>query len=64
MRMSRWICVHTRRDRVWNNDICDRLGVAQNDEKLLQHWLSPEASVHSGILSCDSNGLEREAGED
>ena len=28
MRMLRWICGHTRRDRVRNDDIRDRLGVA------------------------------------
>jgi hypothetical protein len=28
MRMSRWICGHTRLGRVTNDDICDRLGVA------------------------------------
>ena len=29
--------VHTRRDQVRNNDIHDRLGVAPNEEKLVQH---------------------------
>jgi hypothetical protein len=27
MCMLCWICAHTRRDRVQNDDICDRLGV-------------------------------------
>jgi hypothetical protein len=31
------ICGHTRRDRVRNNDICDRLGVASIEEKFVQH---------------------------
>ena len=39
MRMLRWICSHIRRDRVQNDDICDRLGVAQIEEKLVQHRL-------------------------
>ena len=39
MRMLRWICGHTRRDRVRNDDICDRLGVAPIEEKLVQHRL-------------------------
>ena len=34
IRMLRWICGHTR-DRVRNNDIRDRLGVAPIEEKLI-----------------------------
>ncbi|RCV37904.1 hypothetical protein SETIT_8G100500v2 [Setaria italica] len=37
MRMLRWICCHTRWDRVRNEDICDRLGVAPIEEMLIQH---------------------------
>ena len=64
MCMLRWICGHTRRDRVRNDNIRDRLGVALIEEKLVQHrliWLGhiqqrpPEAPVHSRILSQDSN---------
>ena len=64
MRMLRWICGHTRRDRVRNDDIRDRLGVAPIEEKLVQHrlrWFGHvqqrplEAPVRSGILSQDSN---------
>ena len=62
---------HTRRDRVRNDDICDRLGVAPIEEKLVQHrlrWFEhvqrrpPETAVCSGILRQDSNvkrGRER-----
>ena len=39
MRMLRWICSHTRRDRVRNDDIRDRLGVALIEEKLVQYRL-------------------------
>jgi hypothetical protein len=39
MRMLRWICGHTRRDRVRNDDICERLGVAPVEEKLMEHHL-------------------------
>jgi hypothetical protein len=39
MRMLRWICDHTRRDRVRNDDIRERLGVAPVEEKLVQHRL-------------------------
>ena len=62
--MLRWICGHTRRDRVRNDDIRERLGVAPIEEKLVQHGLRwfgyvqrrpPETSVRSGILSQDSN---------
>jgi hypothetical protein len=49
MCMLRWCCGHTRRDRVRNDDIRDRVGVApieenfffdnQIEEKLIQHRL-------------------------
>jgi len=64
MRMLRWICGHTRMDRVRNDDIRDRLGIAPIEEKLIQHrlrWFGhvqrrpPEAPVHSGILKHDGN---------
>jgi hypothetical protein len=57
--MLRWICGHTRRDRVQNEDIRDRVGVAPIEEKLVQHQLRwfghvqrrpPEAPVRSGVL--------------
>lgn len=64
MCMLRWICGHTRMDRVWNDDICDRLGVAPIEEKLVQHrlrWFGhvqrrpSEAPVHCGVLNQDNN---------
>jgi hypothetical protein len=64
MRMLRWICGHTRMDRVRNDDIRDRLGVAPIEEKLVQHrlrWFGHvqrrplEAPVRCGVLSRDSN---------
>jgi hypothetical protein len=39
MRMLRWICGHTRRDRVRNDDIRERVGVAPVKKKLVQHHL-------------------------
>jgi hypothetical protein len=39
MRMLQWICSHTRRDRVRNDDIRERLEVAPVEEKLVQHRL-------------------------
>ena len=69
IRMLRWICGYTRRDRDRNDDIRDRLEVAPIEEKLVQHrlrWLGhvqqrpPEAPVRSGILSQDSNVEERQ----
>ena len=60
MRMLCWIYGHTRRDRVRNDDIRDRLRVAPIEEKLVQHrlrWFGyvqrkpPEALVRSGILN-------------
>jgi hypothetical protein len=56
--MLRWCCGHTR-DRVRNDDIRDRAGVAPIEEKLIQHrlrWFGhvqrrpPEAPVRSGVL--------------
>jgi hypothetical protein len=39
MRMLHWMCGHTRKDRIRNEVIRDRLGVAPIDEKLVQHRL-------------------------
>jgi hypothetical protein len=39
MRMLRWICGHTKRDRVQNDDIRERLGVPPVEEKLAQYRL-------------------------
>jgi hypothetical protein len=64
MRMLRWICGHTRMDRVRNDDIRDRLGVAPIKEKLVQYrlrWFGhvqrrpSEAPVHCGVLSQPNN---------
>ena len=57
--MLRWFCGHIRRDRVRNEVIRERVGVAPIEEKLTQHrmrWFGhvqrkpPEAPVHSGVL--------------
>ena len=59
MRMLRWSCGHTRRDRIRNDDIRDRLGVAPIEEKIIQNrlrWFGhlqrrpPEAPVRTGII--------------
>jgi hypothetical protein len=59
MRMLCWIYGHTRRDRVRNEDIRDRVGVASIEEKLVQHrlrWFGhvqrrpPGAPVRSEVL--------------
>jgi hypothetical protein len=64
MRMLRWICGHTRRDRVRNNDIYERLGVAPVEEKLMQHrlrWFGhmqrrpAEAPICNGVIRRTSN---------
>jgi hypothetical protein len=39
MRMLRWLCWHTRRDRVLNEDIRHRDGVEPIEEKVIQLWL-------------------------
>ena len=70
MRMLRWICGHTRMDRVRNGDIRDRLEVAPIEEKLVQHQLRwfghiqmrrPETPVHCGVLS-QANNMRRGRG--
>jgi hypothetical protein len=43
MRMLRWICSNTRRDRVRNDDIHERLGV------------TPVVVVMSGTISMEDN---------
>jgi hypothetical protein len=64
MCMLRWICGNTRRDRVWNDYIRERLGVAPAEEKLVQHrlrWLGhiqrrpTETPVHSGVIRRSRN---------
>jgi hypothetical protein len=64
MRMLRWCCGHTRRDRVRNDDIRDMVGVASIEKKLIQHrlrwfghvqWRPPEAPVRSGVLKRADN---------
>ena len=71
MRMLRWSCGHTRRDRIKNEDIRDKLGVAPIEEKLVQHrlrWFGhlqrrpPEAPVRAGIIdriACSHRGRGR-----
>jgi hypothetical protein len=44
--MLRWICGLTRLNRVRNDDIHDRLGVAPIEEKLIQHRLRWFEHVH------------------
>jgi hypothetical protein len=64
MCMLRWICGNTRRDRVWNDYIRERLGVAPAEEKLVQHrlrWFGhiqrrpTETPVHSGVIRRSRN---------
>jgi hypothetical protein len=59
MRMLCWICGHTKRDRVRNEDTRDIVGVSPIEEKLVQRrlrWFGHvqmrplEAPVHSGVL--------------
>jgi hypothetical protein len=69
--MVRWICDHTRRDQVQNDDIRERLGVAPVEEKLVQHCLRwfghmqqrpAEAPICNGVIRRTGNkkkGRER-----
>jgi hypothetical protein len=52
MCMLRWICGNTRRDRIPNDDIRDRLRVAPVEEKLVQHrlrWFGYIQRVMTGV---------------
>jgi hypothetical protein len=64
MRMLRWICGNTRRDRVRNDDIREKLRVAPVEEKLVQHrlrWFGhiqrrpADAPVRSGVIRRSGN---------
>jgi hypothetical protein len=64
MRMLRWICCHTRRNRVRNDDIRERLVVAPVEEKLVQHrlrWFGHmqrkpmEAPIRNGVIRRTNN---------
>ena len=39
MRMLRWMCGHTRKDKVWNDYIQGELGVAPIEEKMIENRL-------------------------
>jgi hypothetical protein len=63
--MLRWICGHTRRYHVCNDDIHERLGVTPVEEKLVQHrlrWFGHiqqrhvEVPVRSGVIRWAGNG--------
>jgi hypothetical protein len=65
--MFRWIYDHTRKDRVRNTDICDKLGVAPIEKSLTNiggdslDMSNGESETFkgtgaSGILRHDSNG--------
>jgi hypothetical protein len=65
MRMLRWICGHTRRDRVRNDDIRERLGVAPVEEKLVQHrlrWFGHIQRRPAKTIIC--NGVIRRTGNE
>jgi hypothetical protein len=62
--MLHWCCGHTRRDRVRNDNIQDRVRVAPIEEKLIQHrlrwfghvqWRPPKAPVRSGVIKRTDN---------
>jgi hypothetical protein len=65
MQMLRWICGHTRRDRVRNDDIRERLGVAPVEEKLVQHrlrWFGHIQRRPAETIIC--NGVIRRTGNE
>jgi hypothetical protein len=56
MRMIQWICGNTRRDRIQNNDMHERLGVIPVKEKLEQHrlrwfgYIERMHQIHNGVI--------------
>jgi hypothetical protein len=57
--MLRWICGHTRKYQVRNDDTHEKLGVASVEKKLVQHrlrWFEhiqqrpAEASIRNGVI--------------
>jgi hypothetical protein len=70
MRMLRWICGHTRKDRVRNDDIRERLRVAPVEKKLVQHrlkwfghiqWRPTEVPIRNELIRRTDNE-ERDKG--
>jgi hypothetical protein len=68
--MLRWIYGNIRRDRVRNDDIRERLGVALVEEKLVQHHLRwfdhiqqrpAEAPVRNGVIRRTDNEKKNRA---
>jgi hypothetical protein len=62
--MLRWICDHIIKDRVRNDDIRERLGVAPVEEKFVQHrlrWFGhmqrrlTEAPIRNGVIRRTGN---------
>jgi hypothetical protein len=58
--MLQWICGHTKRDHIRNDDIRERLGWHQSRSlcKCFGHiqWRSLEAPVRSGVISRIGDG--------
>jgi hypothetical protein len=59
MCMLRWICGHTRKDQVRNDDIRKRLEVTPVEKKLVQYhlrwfrhiqWRLVEASIYNRVI--------------
>jgi hypothetical protein len=62
--MLRWICGHTRRDRIWNDDIHEKLGVVPIEENLVQYRLRwfrhmqrrpKEVPIRNGVIRRTGN---------
>jgi hypothetical protein len=62
--MLRWICSNTKRDRVRNDDIRERLELTPIEKKIMQHrlrWFGHiqrrlvDASIHNGVIRQTGN---------
>ena len=56
MRMLRWMCGNTRRDKVRNEDIHTKIGVASIEEKMRENRLR-------GLVMCDVDLQMRQSDE-
>ncbi|KAJ8557154.1 hypothetical protein K7X08_002779 [Anisodus acutangulus] len=63
MRMLRWMCGHTRRDRIRNDDIRDRMEVASVEDKMREarlRWFGhvQRRNINSPVRRCERLGMD------